>query len=134
MKRYTRAFLLLLAQKNPKNLVNGTVVELGIALSAFNRKEYHHIFPQKYLKGKSIPTNKINSLCNFTFLPAESNKTISSKSPAEYILDIKNNILRDVLNTNLLPLDIEIYKKNEYDKFLQERAANIKQFLDSLLI
>lgn len=131
---YTRAFLLLLAQKNPKNLVNGTVVELGIALSAFNRKEYHHIFPQKYLKGKSIPTNKINSLCNFTFLPAESNKTISSKSPSEYILDIKNNILRDVLNTNLLPLDIEIYKKNEYDKFLEERAANIKQFLDSLLI
>ena len=127
--------MLLLAQKNPKNLVNGTVVELGIALSAFNRKEYHHIFPQKYLKGKSIPTNKINSLCNFTFLPAESNKIISSKSPSEYILDIKNNdMLRDVLNTNLLPLDIEIYKKNEYDKFLEERAANIKQFLDSLLI
>lgn len=131
---YTRAFLLLLAQKNPKNLLNGTVVELGIALSAFNRKEYHHIFPQKYLKGIDIPTNKINSLCNFTFLPAESNKTISSKSPSKYIFDISNDILSDVLNTNLMPLDKEIYKKNNYEKFLEERAAAIKQFLDSLLI
>jgi hypothetical protein len=131
---YTRAFLLLLAQKHPKDLVNGTIIELGIALSAYNRKEYHHIFPQRYLKGKDIPTNKINSLCNFTFLPAESNKTISSKSPSEYIFDISNDILSDVLNTNLMPLDTGIYKKNNYEKFLEERAAAIKQFLDSLLI
>jgi len=131
---YTRAFLLLLAQKHPKDLANGTIIELGIALSAYNRKEYHHIFPQRYLKEKDIPTNKINSLCNFTFLPAESNKTISSKSPSEYIFDISNDILSDVLNTNLMPLDTGIYKKNNYEKFLEERAAAIKQFLDSLLI
>lgn len=131
---YTRAFLLLLAQKHPKDLVSGTVIELGKVLSAYNRKEYHHIFPQRYLKEKDIPTNKINSLCNFTFLPSESNKTISSKSPSEYIGTINKNILSEVLNTNLMPLDMDIYKKNGYDKFLEERAAAIKQFLDSLLI
>ena len=131
---YTRAFLLLLAQKHPRNLVDGRVVELGIALSAFNRKEYHHIFPQKHLKGKSISTNKVNSLCNFTFLPSESNKIISSKSPSEYIFNINNDILSDVLNTNLMPLDKEIYRKNNYENFLEERAIAIKQFLDSLLI
>jgi len=131
---YTRAFLLLLAQKHPKNLVNGTVIELGTALSVYNRKEYHHIFPQRHLKGKSILPGKINSLCNFTFLPAESNKTISSKSPSEYIFVIDKEILKDVLNTNLMPLDMDIYKKNTYNKFLEERAAAIKQFLDSLLI
>lgn len=130
---YTRAFLLLLSQKSPKNLVNGTLVELGIALSVFNRKEYHHIFPQKYLKEKGIPTNIINSLCNFTFLPAESNKIISSKSPSEYISNIRRD-LSDVLNTNLMPLETNIYSENNYDTFLKERAANIKQFLDSLLI
>lgn len=131
---YTRAFLLLLAQKHPKDLVNGTVIELGKALSAYNRKEYHHIFPQKYLKGKGILINKINSLCNFTFLPTESNKTISSKSPSEYISAINKNISKDVLNTNLMPLNMDIYEKNNYDKFLDERVACIKQFLDSLLI
>lgn len=131
---YTRAFLLLLAQKRPKDLLNGTVIELGIALSTYNRKEYHHIFPQKYLKKKGLPINKINSLCNFTFLPAESNKTISSKSPSEYIFNISNNILSDVLSTNLMPLDTGIYKKNNYETFLEERAVAIKLFLDSLLI
>lgn len=128
---YTRAFLLLLAQKHPKDLVNERQVELGVVLSSFNRKEYHHIFPQKYLKTIKIPTDKINSICNFTFLPSDSNKTISSKSPSEYILDIIN--FADVLNTNLMPLDKKIYQKNNYDKFLEERFGIIKQFLDSLL-
>jgi hypothetical protein len=129
---YTRAFLLLLAQKQPKDLMSERNIDLGIALSTFNRKEYHHIFPQKYLKKKNVTTDKISSLCNFTFLPSDSNKKISSKSPSEYIPDIKN--FDDVLNSNLMPLDKTIYQKNEFDRFLEERSALIKQFLDSLLI
>lgn len=129
---YTRAFLLLLAQKQPKDLVNGREIDLGIALSTYNRKEYHHIFPQKYLKTKDTTADKISSLCNFTLLPSDSNKKISSKSPSEYIFDIK--FFDDVLKANLMPLDKTIYLENDFDKFLEERSALIRHFLDTLLI
>ncbi len=82
---FARAFLLLLAQKNPLNLVNGNKIDLGTALSKYNSKEFHHIFPRTFLKNKGVETEKINSLCNFSFIPADSNKTISGKSPSDYI-------------------------------------------------
>ena len=51
---YTRAFLLLMSQKSPLNLVNGNKIDPGSALSKYNLKEYHHIFPRIFLKNKGI--------------------------------------------------------------------------------
>lgn len=129
---YTRAFLLLLAQKQPMDLAYERLIDLGTALSCFNRKEYHHIFPQRHLKDRQIPTEKINSICNFTFLPSDSNKKISAKSPSEYVVSI--GAYADVLNSNLMPLEKKIYQKNDYDKFLNERNSVIKQYIDTLLV
>jgi hypothetical protein len=132
---YTRAFLLLLAQKNPLNLVNGSKIDLGTALSEYNSKEYHHIFPRTFLKNKGVETEEINSLCNFTFLPADANKTISGKSPSDYIFSVTpSRAYSKILDSNLMPLRKEIYQKDQYDKFLEERAALILQYLDSVIV
>ena len=69
-----RGFLLLSAQNHPIDLVNGGLVDLGKALSEFNSKEYHHVFPRAYLKKREVTQEKINSLCNFCFLTADSNQ------------------------------------------------------------
>jgi uncharacterized protein with ParB-like and HNH nuclease domain len=53
-----RAFLLLLAQNHPIDLVNGTLVDLGKALSEYNSKEYHHIFPRAHLKKRDFLTKR----------------------------------------------------------------------------
>ena len=80
---FSRAFIVLLASKEPKNLTNGAKVDCGEALSTFNRKEYHHIFPQAFLEKQGAWSNSdINSLCNFCILPASSNKLISDKAPS----------------------------------------------------
>ena len=132
---YTRAFLLLLAQKDPLNLVNGNKIDLGTALSEYNSKEYHHIFPRTFLKNKGVETEKINSLCNFTFLPADANKTISGKSPSDYVFSVTpSRAYSEILGSNLMPLRKEIYQKDQYDKFLEERAALILQYLDSVIV
>jgi len=131
---YTRAFLLLLAQKKPRNLANGNKIDLGTALSEYNSKEYHHIFPRKFLKNKGEEALKINSLCNFTFLPADSNKSISAKSPSDYVFNvIPSNNYKKILNSNLMPLRKEIYQKDQYDAFLMERATLIIQYLDNII-
>lgn len=132
---YTRALLLLLAQKSPLDLINGTRINLGDALSAYNRKEYHHIFPQAFLRKRGLPSDKINALCNFCFLPAGSNKKISQKEPSEYILElVPDSNRKQILESNLMPLRMEIYKNNNYDEFISQRADLIAQFFDSIVI
>ncbi|MGR3309859.1 MAG: GmrSD restriction endonuclease domain-containing protein [Candidatus Brocadiales bacterium] len=131
---YTRAFLLLLAQNEPLNLVNGTKIDLGNALSKYNSKEYHHIFPRTYLKTKDVDSDRIASLCNFCFLPSISNKTVSNKAPSDYIFNVvPSSGYSKILNSNLMPLKREIYTKNNYEEFLGERAQLILQYIESKL-
>jgi hypothetical protein len=130
-----RAFLLLLAQNHPMDLVNATAVDLGKALSEYNAKEYHHIFPRAYLKKREFPADKINSLCNFCFLSADSNKKISSKSPSEYFANVvAKEKLAQLLESNLMPSKIEVYTKNDFEEFLTLRSQKVLEFLDRQLV
>ncbi|MDX2005930.1 MAG: DUF262 domain-containing protein [Meiothermus sp.] len=130
---YTRALLLALAQKMPLNLTNGAKVDLGDALSGFNRKEYHHIFPQAFLKRQGFSTDKINSMCNFCFLPAGSNKQISNRAPSDYIFTlVPQSQLVEIFESNVLPTNLEIYSDDDFDAFLAERASLLSQLIRSL--
>jgi len=132
---FIRTFLLLLAIKSPLNLINGNKIDLGVSLSKYNLKEYHHIFPRNFLKNKGIPTEKINSLCNFCFLPSDANKIISNKAPSDYIFNLApESKYSEILDSNFMPIKKEIYENNDYDEFLNQRAKKIIDFLDSLLI
>ncbi len=132
---YTRALLLLLAQKSPLNLTNGAAIDLGEALSGFNRKEYHHIFPRAFLRKRGLSADKINTICNFCFLPAGSNKKISQKNPSDYIFTLVPDVNRkQILESNIMPLRMEIYSDDNYEEFIGMRADLIGQFVDSLVI
>jgi len=92
------------------------------------------VFPRAYLKKREVPPERINSLCNFCFLTADSNKKISSKSPAEYFVElIPQAQFARILESNLMPLKREIYEKNDYDSFLAQRGQAIMTFLDKQL-
>lgn len=54
----TRAFLLLMAQHNPTDLIKNTKIDITQALSKYNRKQYHHIFPNAYLKKTRVSSRK----------------------------------------------------------------------------
>jgi hypothetical protein len=132
---YARAFLLLLAQNTPLSLLNGNKIETATALSEYNSKEYHHIFPRAYLKKREFPAEKINSLCNFCFLPADANKKISNKAPSDYFSTmVPAAKFSDIATSNLMPIKKELYEKNDFDEFLQQRSQLIMQFLDRKLV
>ena len=116
------------------DLVKGTKVDTGRALSAFNRKEYHHVFPQAFLKRRELPIDRINTMLNFCFLPADSNKLISRRQPSDYFFDlIPSGRYQGILKSNLLPLNKDIYRRDDYDKFLEERAVLLMQKVDELV-
>lgn len=130
-----RAFLLLLAQNHPFDLVNGTHVDIGKALSEYNSKEYHHVFPRAHLRKREFPPEKINSLSNFCFLTADSNKKISGRAPSDYFASVvPQDKLATILESNLLPLNKEVYEKNDYETFLRLRSQRVLEFLDKHLV
>ena len=132
----TRAFIILLAQYQPLDLINGNKIDLGEALSSFNKKEYHHIFPKSFLKTKGIVREKINSMCNFCLLPADSNKKIGDSSPSDYFSKkvFRNKKSKQILESNLMPLKKNIYDTNDYDSFLKDRASLVLEFINAQLI
>ncbi len=130
----SRAFLLLMAQFAPKDLIKNTDIDLDKALSEYNRKEFHHIFPSSFLKQQGHPNDKIFSLINFCFLPSESNKQISKKSPSDYFFNlIPSNNFNNILESNLIPIKKEIYQRNDFNEFLNKRAELIINKLDQII-
>lgn len=129
----SRAFLLLMAQLTPIDLIKGTKVDLGVSLAEFNRKEYHHVFPKAFLLKQGLPQNKINTVINFCFLPSDSNKKISNKEPRNYFFNlVPQPEFKIILESNLLPIDKNIYQTNDYLAFQEKRAEKLISILDDI--
>lgn len=127
----TRALLLLMAQKQPLDLVKNTRIDIVQSLSKYNRKQFHHIFPNAFLKKQGFPHNKIFSLSNFCFLPADTNKKISKKKPSDYFFNlIPQDDFNEILNSNLIPLTKDIFTTDNYNDFLDKRAELIVNEMD----
>lgn len=132
---FVKAILLLLSKQKPLDLTNGDGVDTGSALSVYNKKEYHHIFPKSFLKSVlNLDDDKINVVGNFCFLPASSNKVISNKSPKEYFkANIPQTKYEEILKSNLIPHDNTIYENNDYQKFLDERSKLLMEKINEYI-
>ena len=132
---YVRALLLLMAGRYPLDLVKGTKNDVGESLSEFNRKQYHHIFPKAFLKNRGTHNDKINSMVNFCFLPADSNRKISNKAPSDYFFNVvPQEKYQKALQSNLIPVNRDVYMKENYEQFLEKRATLIMQAVDQLTL
>ncbi len=129
----TRACLLLGAQYSPLDLTNARLIDLDIALTTFNRKQYHHVFPNSFLSKRGIHKNKRFSVVNFCYLPADSNKMISSKAPSLYFSTIVPAAKKvEILKSNLLPESEDVYINDDYDQFLERRAELLVRAISEL--
>lgn len=133
---FSNSIICLLASKNPRNLITGTRIDISKALSNYNRKEFHHIFPVAYMKRKMV-TNSVNSVCNIVILSSSENKTISSKAPSKYFQQIEISLgdeYKNVLESNFIPTDdISGIKEDDYDFFLENRAEIILDEIKKLI-
>lgn len=128
---HSKLYAILLAYQTPVDLLTGQKIDLEKALSWINQKEFHHFFPQAYLKSVGTPNNKINSLANIILLSSSSNKLILDKSPSNYLKDIENaagSNLDKWLESNLIPYEAYVAaKENNFDKFLDIRSQAIHE-------
>jgi hypothetical protein len=131
----SRAFVLLLALQSPHNLTNGAKIDIANALSVFNKKEFHHVYPKAYLSRIGV-AEEINTLSNICILAASENRAISDDNPNEYLPRLvaeHGQHSLDLFASNLLPSPTEHdYANLNYAQFLTLRSAMISKRMKHL--
>ena len=131
----SRAFVLALALKVPLNLTNGAIIDTAEALSHFNTKEFHHIYPRAFLKRGGIGQEE-NCLVNICMLAASENKIVSDNDPHLYLPACISRLGHQavkVFESNLMPSpNIFDYNSASYEQFLNARAELIANFASDL--
>jgi hypothetical protein len=131
----SRAFILLLALNNPRNLTNGALIDPAEALSCFNKKQFHHIYPKAHLSRSGEDTLQ-NSLMNICMLAASENNWISDKDPSQYIPELFRDLgeeANSVFHSNFLPSFTSVdYKAMQFEDFLENRSRIIYPIMLSL--
>lgn len=131
----SRAFILALATAHPRNLTNGAKIDVSGALSSFNQKEFHHIYPKAFLKRTKKITN-YDSLINICMLAASENKRISDDDPNDYLpkaVTLLGAEATAVFQSNLLPdPNTSNYRKLDFHSFLEQRVVVLDNYLSQL--
>lgn len=127
---FVKTILCLYSSLEPKNIVNGSQVTPD-SFSKYKSRELHHVFPKNYLKEQDFEEEKIDSVVNIMFLPANVHKEGDFKdAPGTYIQNINNDSLEDDLGSHLIfNLEESGLLENNFDKFLDYRARQIRDKL-----
>lgn len=126
----SRVLILLLNSKRPQSFLSGANIDLSKALKKSSKHEYHHIFPQKYLRDQGLVRNQINVLANICFLTRADNNKIKSRSPYDYLSDIPEQDKARYLTNAFCPTETEDLK---YEEFIQARVQIIENHASWLM-
>jgi hypothetical protein len=131
----TRAFALSLAIKQPKNITNGASIDTAVALSQFNKKQFHHIYPRAYLAKSGEPLDS-NSILNVCMLAASENNSISDSNPNDYLPQYIQRLGEEVeaiFSSNLLPSPLKFnYETGTYSSFIGTRESILSSYWNTL--
>ncbi|HPM57220.1 MAG TPA: DUF262 domain-containing protein [Thermomonas sp.] len=127
-----KAAICMLAQKEPRSFLNGALVDLGTAMSAYNAREFHHIYPKAHLATQSILFHQSNIIANICLLSSSDNRTISDASPVIYMPNIPAAQKDQIADGALIPRDMFDGTKS-YTDFVTARAALLAATAESLI-
>tara|TARA_R110002096_G_scaffold65831_1_gene160166 strand:+ start:929 stop:2500 length:1572 start_codon:yes stop_codon:yes gene_type:complete len=119
-----KAALCLMAQLRPRSFLTGSEVDLGTVLSAYNARQFHHIYPKAHLAAKGIAFHEANVISNICFLSAAENNSISDRDPASYFKDIPDFHKNDIFTAALIP-DEARNGKLPFKKFVTLRTEKL---------
>lgn len=117
----TRTFVLMLASEGPLNFINGSPVSVEPVLRNCNKKEFHHVYPRKFLSDAGVDNKNINSLVNFVILSKADNNKLGGVAPSVYrkVMPNSEESVRLILTKALCPQDMF---DDNYENFYHSRA------------
>ena len=89
---YCKSLLCLLSAKIPLDFRDGSDVILqGRFLQRANSRQYHHVFPKAYMRGKA-GAEEVNSIANIALIPvSELNLRIGKQPPSRYLAELRDD-------------------------------------------
>lgn len=133
---HAKVLSLVLSYHQPQDLLTGARVDTARALAWENSKEFHHFFPQDYLRTNGVNTAAANKLANIVMLTSASNKTITNRAPSDYLAAAQvalGSAFDGVLQSNLIsPAALAAALANDYAKFARQRAKTIDETVKAL--
>lgn len=127
----TATFVNMLAGLGPLSFLSGSPVNLKAVLQAYNKSEFHHIYPKAYLDAQGVDGRSINSLANFCFLSRDDNNKIRRSAPSDYRAWMPNAeaTISAILGAALLTDDDF---DDDFEKFRRARAERLADHARSL--
>jgi len=129
---HAKLLAIILAHRDPVDLLTGQRIDPGNALAWTNQKEFHHFFPRDYLDNKGVARQRMNALANIVMLTSDSNKKISNRAPSDYLRDVQEAAkaaganVQSWLDQNLIsPEAFGAAKADNFEQFLSLRARTI---------
>lgn len=133
---HSKILALILAYQMPRDILTGQTIDVAKALAWQNSKEFHHFFPQAFLKSKGVTNTKASALANMIYLSSSSNKAITDRAPSDYVkelLDAHGDQALLWLGSNLVDaVAIDAALKDDYDGFLEARSKTIHEVSNAL--
>ena len=87
---YCKSLLCLLSARTPLDFRDGSDVNLqGRFLQRANSRQFHHVFPKAYMRGKA-GAEEVNSIANIALIPADLNLRIGKQSPSRYLTPLRD--------------------------------------------
>jgi len=136
-RSFIKAILCLLAYQEPKSFIDNSIVRISNDwLKQANSKNYHHFFPQAYLRRTGREAPPANHIANITIVDDFLNKRrIRDKPPSAYMREFDNNDeLGATMQTHLIDLDTFGVWDDNYEVFFSKRAEQIGNSLRKWLI
>lgn len=128
-KASSTTFSLLLAQENPRSLLEGMTIDLYRSLANVNRLEFHHIFPKAYLKSQGYSSQKINAHANLCMLNLSSNRAILDSKPSIYFKEMERKLgdsFKAVLASNFInEAALDAALNDDYEQFIKARSDSL---------
>lgn len=120
----------MLASNSPRSFISGAKVDLSTTLKQSSTKEFHHIFPDKYLQRCGKVRKDIYPLVNFCFLNNADNQKIKDKSPDEYVRLMNADSIPEILASAFCP---EKTFELSYEAFVQARIEILVENANRLI-
>lgn len=136
-KATSMTFALLLANKRPQSLLDGSIIDTRKALAVTNRLEYHHIFPKAFLERSGVSRDKANMHLNICMLNLTNNREIADCMPSQYFPRMLSSLgehASDVLNSNYISEEcVEAAIQDNYGAFVVAREACLVSEMNKLI-
>jgi hypothetical protein len=121
-----KATICMMAQFSPRSFFSDSLVDLSNAMSAYNSREFHHVYPKGYLATQGIQFHESNVIANVCFLSQADNRAISDTPPAAYMKNIEEGRRASVAAASLLPV-AAMDGSLTYADFVDQRAVILSE-------